>query len=228
MARLLDWPEAIGINAMTPLSGPRVVGSGGSESLTGYVQTVAGVFGVWRWQIGVTAMKGIGFRRFRGTILGLHGGANALRVTFYDPDGLHTLRYANWSNGMPWSNGAPWSCLADWVSPTHPAVLGATEVRLAATTWGHQLGVGDWFGFTPYHFGLYVVTEVLAPGRYRIWPPLRKDVTTDDYAHLKPVMAMRLESENAASAARGLEVAEAATLTLIEVEHRDVVDFFSD
>lgn len=228
MGRLLDWPVGVGIVGRTPLAGPRAIGASSSESLAGYVQTVAGVFGVWQWQLRLNAMRGETFRRYRGLVAALHGGSNAVRVPFYDPDGPYTLIQETWSDGGLWSGGQSWEGVADWVAVGAAAALGDTEIRLADTGWGHALGVGDYLGLLPLHFGLYVVTEVRAPGVYRVWPPLRKALTTDDYAHLWPVMVMRLQGEDGAGSGRGLETSDGASMTLIEVPHDVVVDYFAD
>ncbi|WLR92182.1 hypothetical protein [Shinella zoogloeoides] len=129
---------------------------------------------------------------------------------------------------MPWGNGENWGVTAPNVSLAAPAALDATIIRLTDMFWGHRLQVGDYLGFFPYHFGLYTVTEERRDGEYRIWPPLRRALTADDFATLYPVMAMRLEAEDAASAARGVAYAEEATVTLIEVFDYDVRDYFAD
>lgn len=227
MGRLIDWPTGVGIVARAPLTGPRATG-GGSESLTGYVQTVSGAFGVWRWQFQFAPMRGEVFRRYAGTVAALHGGANALRVPFFDPDGHYELVREAWSDGSPWLEGGSWTGLCDWVAVGAAAAIGATQVQLAATTWGQALGIGSKFGFLPHHFGLYMVTEVMAPGVYRIWPPLRKAIVTTDYATLWPVMAMKMQDEGAASAGRALEVSDGAAMTLIEVTDDVVKDYFAD
>lgn len=453
MGRLISWPIGLRISGMRPLSGPRTIGAAGSESLTGYVQTVAGAFGVWRWQLQFPPMRGEVFRRYRGTVAALHGGANALRVPFFDPDAAGLANVDAWSqprtvlfmrmegadgattaydespsrhvatfagnaqldtaqsafgsssllcdgttdyvtvpnhadfrvhagkdftikcrarfaaiasfsqliglwnvgdNRRSWAlfaindGGSNVNCLrfaysldgttaintvqsansaittgvwydirvtraagvirlylngvqvgtvtdnsafyANTADPLHiggsalgasstnghidqvemvqnlatnfaaftpptvverlsydapqfdgevwrhttavelpgaAAALGATQVVLSNLTWGYQLGVGDWFGFYPYHFGVYMVTEVLKPGTYRIWPPLRKAVV-DGYATRRPVMAMRIESEDGAGFARSVDAAEGATMTLIEVTDPDVADYFND
>ena len=138
-----------------------------------------------------------------------------------------------WSAGQPWSNDQSWSNGENWASspPTvavaAAAALADTEVSLADSYWGHDLDIGDFLGFSPLHFGLYMVTEVIEAGTYRIWPPLRKALTTSDFATLRPTMAMRLESEEAASASRGVEAAEGLSVTLVEVLDADVRDYFT-
>lgn len=231
MGRLIDWPELVGVRGRIPLTGPRAVSGSSSESIGGYVQTVAGVFGLWRWQLDLTPMRGEAYRRYRGTVAALHGGSNALRVPFYDPDGIHLYRYTAFDNGLGWSNGAQLSSLYETVSVADDHALGASVVELVDEYWGHVLGVGDQIGFGPLHFGLYMVTQVIAPGEYRVWPPLRKALVAGsppDYATLLPTMAMKLESEAAASAPRGLEAADGCSMVLVEVLHSDVIDYFQE
>jgi hypothetical protein len=103
-----------------------------------------------------------------------------------------------------------------------------TVIKLGSQFWGHVLDIGDYIGFVPFHFGLYTITEVISPGEYRIWPPLRKSVTAGDFATLRPVLAMRLESEDSASAGRGLVTADSVTVTLVECLDYDVREYWTD
>jgi hypothetical protein len=168
-----------------------------------------------------------------------------VRVPFCDPDGLDwdelgvDATYAQLHNGVPWSNGLPWSNGQNWTvgRPTESvaavAAKGDSFVTLYGSYWGNSLGIGDWLGFD--HFGLYVVTEVVAQNtgspatsEYRIWPPLRRELTASSWATLSPVMAMRLEGEAAATATRGRVMAEGNTLTMVEVEDSDVRAYFAE
>lgn len=240
MARLISWPLGLRANYREPLSGPRTVGSAQTQSTGGFVQTVAAPFGLWRWRFSFPPLRGQLFRRYRGWITALHGGANATRVEFCDWDGLSLAQrgidasQGVWSEGQPWSNAEPWSSGENWsgyapkVSASAAAALGATEIQLASDFWGHALDYGDQIGIFPLHFGMYMVTEVIEPGRYRIWPPLRKAITTDDYATLKPVLAMRLEGEESATAARDAFSTSNASVTLVEVLDYDARDYFAD
>lgn len=240
MARLLDWPKRLRIVSWDSLSGPRSVGASSNESITGFVQTVSSVFGGWRWQLTLERMRGRLFRSYRGMKTALHGGANAVRVPFDDPDGLDwpdagvTITEAQkrngvaWSNGKPFTNGSNWHCSRPAVAVAAAAALGDTTISLEDEHWGHSLFGGERIGFFPFHFGLYEVTEVIEPGEYRIWPPLRKALTTSSYSTLNPVMAMRLESETSAKSPRGNLAVEAATMTLVEVQDSDVRDYFAD
>lgn len=240
MARLIEPPLGLPVVSMQPLSGPRTVGAARTETIGGLVQTVASPLGLWRWQFSFAPMNGDMFRRYRGWITAMHGGANATRWHFYDPDIMAMRTFggsvtaSELSNGVPWSNDMPWDNGQNWqVGYPHETVAassakGSSTVRLQNNWWGYVLEPGDMIGFFPSHFGLYMVTEVISDGRYRIWPPLRKALTSDDYATLKPTLAMRLESEEAASAGRGLVVAEGATVTMIEVFDYDVKSAFTD
>ncbi len=241
MARLLSVPNGLGVVSMEPLSGPRAVGAGGSQSISGFMQTTAAAFGLWRWQFGFHSMHESEFRRYRGWITALHGGANATRWDFFDPDLMRPsetgfdipafIRWDNiggrkWANDQPWENSEPWKPSPPLVSVADETEQGGTIVRLASQFWGHVLDIGDYIGFAPFHLGLYTVTEVLSPGEYRIWPPLRKAIAPDDFATLRPVLAMRLESEDSASAGRGLVTADSATVTLVECLDYDVREYW--
>ncbi|OMQ44924.1 hypothetical protein [Ensifer sp. 1H6] len=240
MARLISMPGGLAPRAMAPLSGPRAVGASSNTSTGNFSQTVASPFGAWRWQFTFPVSKDAKFRRYRGWVTALHAGANATRVPFGDPD-MMTLLEAGlsaspsqerfgmpWGNGEPWSNGQNWELTAPNVKLAAPAEFDDSIIRLQDMAWGHRLGMGDYLGFFPLHFGLYTVTEERGDGEYRIWPPLRKALTVDDFATLYPVMAMRLESEDAASATRGVGYADEATVTLVEVFDYDVRDYFAD
>jgi hypothetical protein len=234
MARILDWPRDLHWVSREPLSGPRTIGAGSSESLTGFTQSFASPFGLWRWSFSFPPLKGRAFRHYRGTMTALHGGANALRVPFCDPDGMTWSEIGvattpaqiragvPWSNGQPWANGQNWRVGRPWVPFAAAAPADATEIHLASAHWGHSLEIGAMIGAAPFHFGLYVVTEAMGAGRYRIWPPLRRSVTTADRATLEPVLAMRLESESAAPAPRGAVNASGLAVTLVEIGDSDL------
>lgn len=240
MGRLISMPNGLWPRSMVPLSGPRAVGGAANTSIGNFMQTVASPFGGWRWQFVFPVSKDAKFRRYRGWVMALHGGANATRVPFGDPDMMSLLEAGMtltpaqerfglpWSNGETWSNGQNWKVTAPNVPVAAAAAREATIIRLADAFWGQRLQMGDYLGFFPLHFGLYTVTEERGDGEYRIWPPLRKALTVGDFATLYPTMAMRLESEDAASAARGVAYAEEASVTLVEVFDYDVRDYFAD
>lgn len=235
MARLVNWPAGLRAKAREPLSGPRTVGSGATQSIGGFTQTFGSPFGLWKYRFQFPPMRGQLARRYRGWIASMHGGANATRVTFCDWDGLSKEQRGvsgdlrqGWSNGLPWSNGEPWKGYVALVTVSAPAERGDTIVTLAGAAWGHSLEYGDLVGFLPFHFGKYIVTEAIEPGTYRIWPPLRKAITTADFATLRPTLAMRLESEEGASANRGAAFIDNADVTLVEVFDYDVRSYFTD
>lgn len=235
MARLVSWPVGLGANGREPLSGPRAVSGGSTTSIGNFVQTFASPFALWRWRFSFPPMRGQMARRYRGWITSLHGGANATRVPFCDWDGLSKAQRGvtgdlsqPWSNGQPWGNGQPWQGFAPVVAVSAAAALDDDVVSLTNTAWGYSLDIGDQFGFFPFHFGLYMVTEVIEPGQYRIWPPLRKALATTDYATLRPTIAMRLESEDAATANRDNAFISNAQVTLVEVLDYDARDYFAD
>jgi hypothetical protein len=240
MARLVSWPVGLKAKAREPLAGPRAVSGGSTTSIGNFTQTVASPFGLWRWRFSFPPMRGQKARRYRGWITSLHGGANATRVPFCDWDGLSFAQRgivttsdawrqgSPWSNGMQWANGENWKSSSPNVAVAAAAALDATTVKLSNVFWGHGLDIGDQFGFFPFHFGLYMVTERIAPGEYRIWPPLRKAVSAGDFATLSPVLAMRLESEEAATANRDAAFISNAQVTLVETLDYDVRDYFAD
>lgn len=225
------------------MTGPRAVSGATTQAVSGFVQTTAAAFGLWRFRF--TFPNNIRkqlFRRYRGWVTALHGGANATRVPLCDWDGLKiaergiTSTYAEWAAGVPFENGDLWSNgeyfgtkgTSPLVSVSADADRDATIISLADTTWGHGLDYGDQIGFMPFHFGMYMVTEVISAGEYRIWPPLRKAITTSDHATLEPVLVMRMDGEDGATAARGSWAGEGLSVTLVEVLDYDVTDYFSD
>jgi len=243
MARLISPPLGLGVVSVEPLSGPRTVGAGGSQSIGDFVQTVAAPFGLWRYRIGFHPMRDREFRLYRGWVTALHGGANATRWSMFDPDmptpretGIEVPAYIRWdtiggqpwANGEPWSNGVGWGTTAPSVAVAAGAVRGDTIVTLADEYWGRTLIGGEDIGFFPGFFCKHRVTEVLGSGKYRIWPPLRHDLSAADFATLYPTLAMRLESEEGASGGRGLVVAEGLSITLVEVPHYQVAASFGD
>lgn len=239
MPRLLSWPLGLQANFREPLSGPRTVGGGKSENLGGFVQTVGTPFGLWRWRFSFPPLRGEKFRRYRGWVTALHGGANATRVPWCDWDGLTAAQRGiqatpdqlragvPWSNGRPWGNGRNWGVGTPKVTLAEDAGKGSTELRLVDAFWGWGLDYGDVMGVGPMYFGWHMVTERFGSGRYRIWPPLRKAAKAGDFATLTPVMAMRLEGEEAASAGRGAAFAEGLSITLVEVPDTTVARYFT-
>lgn len=240
MARLLPWPDGLRANAREPLAGPQAIGAGSTTSIGNFTQTYASPFALWRWRFAFPNMRGQIARRYRGWLTAMHGGANATRVPFCDWDGLSiqqmgiSATLSDWLVAEPWASGDPWSSGVGWrLSPPTVAVaasaaLDASTITLSDEYWGHSLGVGDMIGFEPLHFGMYMVTEVIDDGQYRIWPPLRKAITTDTEATLRPTLVMRMESEEAGTASRSAAFIENASVIMVEVPDYDVRDYFTD
>lgn len=240
MARLLSWPVGLRANFREPLSGPRTIGSGSTDSVGGFNQSYGSPFGLWSWRFSFPPLRGQEFRRYRGLVTALHGGANAVRVSFCDWDGLSfsqrglTSTTDKWRAGQPWNNQMPWDNGRQWASSNplvpvvSPAPKDTTEIKLEAAYFGHNLDIGDMIGFSPFHFGLYMITEVFDQGHYRIWPKLRKAISVDDYATLNPVLAMRLAGQDAAPLPREAAFATGLSISLIECLDYDVRDYWTD
>lgn len=240
MARLLNYPIGLRANSMRKLSGPSTRGAGQSTGVSGWAQTVASPFGARKFEFSFPPIKGKLARRTRGWITAMHGGANATRVKLCDWDGLSFAdrgiittsdQYAQgspWSNGMPWTNGINWHNGSPSIEVAAAAAEDATIVSLADDFWGANLGIGDWIGFFPFHFGAYEVTEVIGGGQFRLDLPLRAALTTSSRCYLNPWLAMRLEGENAAQAERDAFALVGLTIVMAEVFDYDVRDYFTD
>ncbi len=240
MARLLSRPLGLKTTSIEFLTGPTAFNAGSTETAGGFVQTSSSGRGLWRMRFSFPPLQGTLSRRYRGWVAALHGGANATRWTFFDPDrmsfqeaGVQVTSAAmaggvNWSNGQPWSNGQKWQVGLPLVEVAASVAKDATIITLGTAFWGHRLGYGDMIGFVPLHFGAYMVTETIDLGRYRVWPPLRKAVPAGAYATLEPTLALRLESEAAAPVSRGLIAADNLTATFVEVPDEYVPTWFGD
>lgn len=240
MARMLDWPRGLRWNRIKALNGPESVGAVDTQSIGDMTQTVASPFGARYMQFSFPPIKGMMARRARGLVTSLHKGVNAVRVRICDADGLsfeeagmtptelQIRRGMPWSNGLPWSNGENWKLSKPNVLVETAAAKDASFVKLKDEFWGRQLGVGDWIGFFPLHFGMYEITQLMDDDTYRIWPPLRKAITVDTYATLYPVLAMRLLSSNLPDADRGPSHLEGLTMSLFEVPDYYVRQYFTE
>lgn len=238
--RLINWVHGLPIVGMEPLTGPRAVRSSSTESVTGFPQSVSSPFGMHRWMFAIGPIRGPMYRSYRGLVTALHGGANAVLISFPRFDQLtlaeagidatqqEALSGTPWSNGAPWSNGENWSVGRPLVPVAVDGAKGASVVHIANEFWGYSLKRGDVFGFVPLHLAWYTVTEVQTPGSYRIWPPLRKAITVEDWATLRPTMAMKLEGESGGTASRGRVLAEGNSLTMVEVEDATVRAYVTD
>lgn len=241
MARLISLDDA-GITAFAPISGPMARNSGSNTAQDGSEQVFEGVGDVVALGVEFNHKRGAGAREQRGRMFGAHGGANAFRLTLFDPDmispaeagldvpdhvGWTGLADLPWGNGHDWSSGCGWALSAPTVPVAAPAAYDGGIVRLGDAFWGHTLPLGSYFGFFPFHFGLYCVTEVLEPGAYRIWPRLRKALTTDDFATLHPVIVVR-PRPGVLPPRRGLSVTDQFSAELVEVIDPYVRKQFAD
>lgn len=240
MSRLLSWPLGLGYSDFEFLSGPRSVGESQNTSISDYTQRVTSPFGGWVFQVQFPNLQGSMSREHRGMITALHGGANAVRFTFTDGDRM-SLSEAGvltsesvfdtgqpWSNDETWSNGQNWQSSLPAVTVAAAAAQGDTIVRLSNEYWGHGLReYGDLIGFAPLHLGVYMITESFGDGVYRIWPRLRKTLTTTDRAVYPPTMAVRLLNFQAAKVQRDVEKAGNLTAVFAEVFDYRVRENFS-
>jgi hypothetical protein len=231
--RLLSWPIGLGFTAMERISGPRARGEA-QETVGGAPQTSASPYGLVEWQLDLPPIRADMARAYRGLITALHGGANAVRVQLPDPDretpqqaGMTGLGPVPWGNGLAWSNGLPWN---GSYSTTVVAAASAIDTSIVyldpATAWGGLLDMGSRFGFVG-HFGAYDVTEVIAPGAYRVWPRLRKATAIGDIATFTPIIAARLKSRDAANLPRGVALMEGLSIQLVEVPDYTVREWFT-
>lgn len=240
MPRLLSDSDGFaGVTGFSWLSGPNARNSGSTTAMDGSEQTFDAYGDVVALEFTLNVKRDVAARRQAGVLTALRGG-NAMRLRFFDPDmmkpyeaGINVserydwtnLPTENWSNGMPWSNGAGWALSAPVVPVAASAGFDTGIVRLGSAFWGHQLGLGDIVGFFPFHFGIYTVTEVIDDGEYRIWPRLRKALTSEDFCTLHPTIVMR-PVMNTLPPGRGLAHTDAATVSLVEVTDYYVRDYY--
>lgn len=242
MPRLLNWPRGLSPQSQEPISGPSSIVGSGQSSLNGFHQTVSSPFGLWAWSLEFHPLQGRDFKEFRGWFAAMQNGANATRWTIDDPDrmswrdtGVNINEPYNgnspsvpWSNGLPWSNGVAWGGSRPWVPVTTALAKGATIARFDDVYWGRKIGVGEMFGFGPFHYGLYVAQEVKLDGTIRFWPPLRKSVVVGDHVTLNPTLVVRMVPNAGGGLKRDAEVAQGMQITFLEVEHEDVSRFYTE
>lgn len=224
MPRLIGWPDDLRITSLEPINAPAAVTGGSTETLGGFVQTVAGIGFLWQFSMTFPPMNKAKARAHRGWIAAQIGGANAVRFKIVDPDRKTLAELGIEAFSGIDENGYEYDRPLIDMAIAHSK--GDTIINLPDTLWGHRLGVGDWLGFAPLHFAAYRITEELSSGEYRIYPPLRNDVTTDDAASLEPVIALRLASPDAANEPRGVSVVEGASFVGIEILDEHVREYF--
>lgn len=231
-ARLISWPRNLGLSEFEWLNGPLAVsGSPNGSKISGrQPQVIASPFGWLSFRASYPELQGTLERRHRGLMMALHSGANAVRVKWQygstltpaEAGYVGTFEGKTWSTGYTWSTGFNWAPALPHVTVASAAEINATEVILTDEFWGRSLEIGDIFGFFPLHLGWYFVTEVFSDGAYRIWPPLRKAITTDTFATLTPTAAFALTPGEKVTIRRGINTVEGAQATFDEIFDYDV------
>lgn len=232
MSRLIDWPRDLKWTQERILSGPRTIGAATTTSVNGFNQNSQSPFGTWVIQLDLPPLNDVAFRKYRGWVAAMHGGANFTRFTIADffgalsknPDGTPRDRSALFQDGFGFGEK---NQSFQYPTAIVPVAVNASKgdniIQIAETEWQPLLCEGDYIGFTPFHFGMYLITEVLGGGIYRVTFPLREDITTDSHATLWPTLAMRLQAEDSAPVQREAVIASGISVTMIEVQHRDVL-----
>lgn len=224
--RLVSWPSELKITAIEPLNGPLAIGSSSSRGADGYVQTVASPSFAWEFDIQFPSLIGKRERAFRAWVMSLHSGANATRFPFIggskpklsDYDLPDTNVQVSQANYFPTTIRSGYGSVP--VSET--AGFGTTIIKLDSDLWGHKLDTGTYIGFCPLHLGVYMVTEVISDGEYRIYPPLRKEVSQGDLCTLDPVLALRPLGVGSISMPRGAIRMDGASMQMVEVLDYDL------
>jgi hypothetical protein len=235
MARLITFPDGLWQTSVTWTNGPNVRNSGSNTAQDGSEQTFEGIGDLVSLQLDMQPIQGQPARRERGTLTALMGGANAMRWTFVDADrmsleeaGLEPpFQQQPWSNGLRWTSKRGWRPAPPIVHLAAPAAVGDGIISLTDEWWGWELGLGDYIGFFPFHFGLYMITEVQGLGVYRIWPRLRKAVTPNDYASLTATLVMRPTSRDAYNLKRDAATTSGQSVSLVEVLDNYARDYFA-
>ena len=235
MSRVVSWPLGLQVTSIEPLNGPIAIGGGTTDSLGGFTQSVSGVGFLWEFAFSFPPMKDQAAREFRSWITSLHSGSNATSYTLIDGDRVRPTgigQAANsgivlWSGEDEYANGENWYYDYPLLELDQDQELGSTRVRLPDSLWGRKLGLGSKIGFSPFYLGMHMITEVYSNGDYRVFPPLRQNISAGNYATLEPVVALRLRGVETASVPRNAEFLDGATAQFIEVLDYDVRDFFT-
>lgn len=223
MTRLVSMPN-LPRGTIEFLNGPDSQGYASEGSLTNKIQSSSSPFGIWSFRLSFPRLKGDRARAHRGWITQQRSGVNWTRIRWCDFDRIsEALRFPNgvpdgtWNGGEAWNGGGLWKVSPSHVALTAAASRGDTLVTFANSEWGYNLDVGSVIGFGPFYFGWHIITEVIGSGQYRIWPELRKDLTTDNYGNFDPIMCCRLAGPGAANLLRGPSSAEGLSATFMEV-----------
>lgn len=232
--RLISPPDCLGIAQLSILSGPRGIGAGSNALLDGGDQTFSTVGNLWRIAVPLVQSKGARARRQRGIVTALGDGSLAMRLRLPDRDRMTraeagvvgTTAPQAWSGGTQWSGSVRWRVGYPSVSVAVAAPAGFHRIALPNTLWGRELEVGDMIGFWPSHFGWYVIVGVEPGGAYRIWPELRKAITTDTFVTLQPTAVFRAMPGSFGWQRDGL-MQSGAALQLVEVPDNKVRNWYT-
>lgn len=225
--RMVDFPVGLPIRTQRPLGGPGVLGQ--TQSETEKTQVVTSPFGdLIRWEVTCPPMKGRQARAFKTLAAAANSGANCFRMELCDFDepgfdelglDISTAPYVKvpLSNGEALSNGELLTLgkpLADIVAAS---AKNSGTVTIDASAWGGVLPT--WFGIVG-HFAAYFITGAVFNGDIatcRVWPPVRRAITTGDFATMRPVVAMQVIGEGGAPWSRQIEVQDGMQISMQEV-----------
>lgn len=236
MMRRIIWPINVPPVRITPLGGPKSLGF--TESVTSDIQTVQQPYGLLRYQFDFPSLRGRYAADVMGWIAAMEDGANwsGVPCLFPSTPGWRDLGLQlppariPWSNGQPFDNGQYWSPSKPIATVAANAAIDAREVQINVTNWNGNIWRGFQIGFAPEHFGMYIVQEVSLAGNIatcRIWPRLRKAVTTTDLVTLKPVVAVRnLPGSSSAGQRVGRHV-DGISITFVEVPN-DIIEAYGN
>jgi hypothetical protein len=232
--RLIPFVD-LPVVSQQPLSGPEAVNGSSGTSIGNFTQSVSSPFGAWVFKFTFAALTPKAQKKLRGWMVALQRGSNATRWKLTDRNLIMAEDYAvsppsgggmPWESGQNWQNGQPWKFTIPSVPVAQNSSKDSSIIKISQNFWGGGLDIGDRIGFFPFHFGMYMITEVLSSGEYRVWPPLRKSITVTDFATLYPVMAMRLLGSDVEYPTEDVEVTTGSSVTLLEVFDYDVRKYF--
>ena len=224
--RMVDYPVGLSFKTIRPLNGPDVIGATVSQEKFG--QSVHDPFGgLAQFEVTFPPMRSSMARAFSRLSGSAYSGANCFRFNFFDPDepgwdeiGNSDYEHSSkvtWSNGQKWAHGQPWIAGKPIVPVTVSSANGAGSITLDVSEWNGV--VPSFFGIIG-HFAIYRTIGVVENGNeatVRVWPPVRKAVTTTDFATMRPTCAMRVASPDGAPFLRDVAVMDGAQLTMAEV-----------
>lgn len=193
MPRVISYPTK-----MSKLKLLEAEAASGSNTLgDGREQTFSGATFALKFEMEFPPSSGASSRKERSWLRALLNGANATRWQYSDGQRptqaeLGVDGETAWTSTDGWEDGVSWgSDDYGFVNVAAASAIRTTIITLADEGWGRALVGGEVIGFVPSHYGAYEITEVRGNGEYRISPPLRKALTTDDYATMRPVMLLR-------------------------------------